>query len=644
MGAGRVMDRNRFPSRLGPMDHHLLAEGTHLRAYEKLGAHPTVLEGEAGTAFAVWAPSARRVSVVGPFNGWDGRRHPLRPSDSGVWEGFVPGVGPGELYKFELEGPQGGLLALKADPFAFRCELPPRTASVVHGLGGYAWGDAGWMAARGRVPIHRAPFSAYEVHLGSWRRRPDGRYLNYREIAEQLIPYVKYLGFTHVELLPVSEHPFYGSWGYQPLGLFAPTGRYGTPEDFKAFVDAFHQAGLGVVLDWVPAHFPEDAHGLGFFDGTHLYEHADPRQGRHMDWGTLIYNYGRREVQTFLLANALYWLDQFHIDGLRVDAVASMLYLDYSREPGQWLPNRHGGRENMEALAFLRRLNETVYAEHPDTFTIAEESTAWPGVSRPTSAGGLGFGFKWNMGWMHDTLLHFSRPMPHRRFHHDELTFSLLYHGTENFVLPLSHDEVVHGKRSLLGRMPGSAWERLANLRLLLAWAFAHPGKKLVFMGAELGQEREWSHATALDWGLLDRPDHKGIHDLLRDLNALYRARTSLHEGDCEPGGFTWIECGDRANSVLSLLRLGPAPGDLTAVILNFTALVYRDYRVGVPPADAFEEILNTDAPAYGGQGFLNPGRLRPEAVPQHGHRQSLPLTLPPLGAVFLRPAAGGVE
>jgi 1,4-alpha-glucan branching enzyme len=634
-----VTNREPFHPWLGPLDHHLLSEGTHRRAYEKLGAHPTVLDGVAGTAFAVWAPGARRVSVVGSFNDWDGRRHPMRSNDSGVWERFIPEVGPGELYKFELAGPHGELLALKADPFAFRCEVPPGTASVVHGLGDHAWGDWAWMEARGRVPIHRAPFSAYEVHLGSWRRRPDGRFLDYREIAAQLIPYVTYLGFTHVELLPVSEHPFYGSWGYQPLGLFAPTGRYGLPEDFKAFVDAFHQAGLGVVLDWVPAHFPEDAHGLACFDGTHLYEHADPRQGRHADWGTLVYNYGRREVQNFLIANALYWLDQFHIDGLRVDAVAAMLYLDYSRKDGQWIPNRYGGRENLEAVDFLRRLNETVYAEHPDVFTIAEESTAWPMVSRPTSVGGLGFGFKWNMGWMHDTLVHVSRTMLHRRYHHDELTFSMLYHGTENYVLPLSHDEVVHGKRSLLGRMPGSAWERLANLRLLLAWTFAHPGKKLLFMGTELGQEREWNHSTALDWELLDHPGHKGIHDLLRDLNALYRERPSLHVGDCESGGFTWIECGDRANSVLSLLRTGPEPGDFTAAILNFTALPHRSYRVGVPAAGGYLELLNTDAAGYGGQGFLNAEILRTEPVPLHGHPQSLSLVLPPLGAVFLRPS-----
>ncbi|HEX9082614.1 MAG TPA: 1,4-alpha-glucan branching protein GlgB, partial [Holophagaceae bacterium] len=465
----------------------------------------------------------------------------------------------------------------------------------------------------------------------------DGRFLSYPEIAEQLIPYVQYLGFTHVELLPVMEHPFYGSWGYQPLGLFAPTGRFGSPEDFKAFVDAFHQAGLGVVLDWVPAHFPGDPHGLGFFDGTHLYEHADPRQGRHADWDTLIYNYGRREVQNFLMASALFWLDQFHVDGLRVDAVASMLYLDYSRKEGQWVPNRHGGRENLEAVAFLRRLNETLYALHPDTFTLAEESTAWPMVSRPTHAGGLGFGFKWDMGWMHDTLRFLSRPMPHRRFHHDEITFSMLYHGTENYVLPLSHDEVVHGKGSLLGRMPGSAWERLANLRLLLAWAFAHPGKKLLFMGTEFGQEREWSHSTALDWELLNRLDHRGVHELVRDLNGLYRDLPALHVGDCEPDGFTWIDCGDRQNNVLSLIRKGAGEEAFLVVVLNFTALVHRGYRIGVPRPGRYWEQLNTDAPGYGGQGFLNPEDRVAVPEPCHGCAQSLALTLPPLGAVFLR-------
>lgn len=631
--------------RMGPLDHYLLREGTHRRLFEKLGAHPCVQEGSPGTAFAVWAPNARSVSVVGSFNAWDGRQNPLTGSDSGVWEGFVPGVGPGELYKFELHGPDGALLPLKADPFAFRCEPPPGTASIVHGLGDYAWGDAAWMETRGREPFHRAPFSAYEVHLGSWRRRPDGAFMTYGEIAEQLIPYVRYLGFTHIELLPVGEHPYYGSWGYQPLGLFAPTSRYGSPEDFKAFVDAFHQAGIGVVLDWVPAHFPEDDHGLGFFDGTHLYEHADPRQGRHQDWGTLIYNYGRREVQNILIANALFWLEQCHVDGLRVDAVASMLYLDYSREAGQWIPNRYGGRENLDAVSFLRRLNETVYALHPDTFTIAEESTAWPMVSRPTHVGGLGFGFKWDMGWMHDTLRFLARPMLHRRYHHDELTFSLLYHHAENYVLPLSHDEVVHGKRSLLGRMPGSAWERLANLRLLLAWQFAHPGKKLVFMGVELGQEREWDHETALDWELLHQPGHHGIHDLLRDLNALYRAHPALHRGDCEAGGWAWVDCQDRHNNVLALLRRDPDSGEALLVVLNATALVHRGYRIGVPWEGPCEEILNTDAPLYGGQGFGNPGPLVPDAGPSHGFEHALALTLPPLGVLVIRSAgsSGGL-
>ena len=632
-----VEDPYRFPPWLGELDHHLLGEGTHLQSYTRLGAHPVALEGVPGTAFAVWAPGARRVSVVGPFNGWDGRRHLLRPSATGIWELFVPGVGQGELYKFEIIGAQGTLLPLKADPYAFRCEPAPGNASVVQGPPGQDWQDGAWMGSRAARPAHQAPFSAYEVHLGSWRRRPNGDFLTYRELAEQLVPYVRHLGFTHVQLLPVTEHPFYGSWGYQPLGLFAPTCRYGTPEDFKAFVEAFHAAGIGVVLDWVPAHFPGDAHGLASFDGTHLYEHADPRQGRHEDWGTLIYNYGRREVQNVLIANALYWLDRFHVDGLRVDAVASMLYLDYSRKAGEWIPNRHGGRENLDAVAFLRRLNETVYAAHPGAFTVAEESTAWPMVSRPTSAGGLGFGFKWNMGWMHDTLAYFSRTMLHRRHHHDELTFSMLYHGTENYVLPLSHDEVVHGKRSLLGRMPGTEWERFANLRLLLAYTFAHPGKKLLFMGTELAQEREWNHGTALDWERLDQPGPKGVQDLLRELNGLYRTRPSLHECDCDPGGFQWIECGDRENSVFSLLRRGLDPADFTAVVLNLTALPHHGYRIGVPEAGRYQEILNTDAPVFGGQGFLNGGELATEAVPMHGHAQSLALTLPPLGATFLR-------
>ena len=626
-------------STLGDLDLHLLGEGTHLRAYEKLGAHPRQLGGMDGVSFAVWAPNAQSVSVVGDFNGWDGRCHPLRqPGANGFWEIFVPGVGLGALYKFQIHGPAGNLLPLKADPFAFRCEAAPGTASIVHGLQDHPWGDGAGMETRRRTRTHEAPVSIYELHLGSWRRRPDGTYMTYGEIAADLAPYASWLGFTHVQLLPIMEHPFDPSWGYQPLGLFAPTSRFGGPEDFKLFVDTLHQAGLGVILDWVPAHFPEDSHGLGQFDGTHLYEHADPRQGRHMDWGTLIYNFGRTEVQNFLIANALFWLDRYHIDGLRVDAVASMLYLDYSREAGQWIPNRHGGRENLEAVAFLRRLNEVVYGHFPDACTIAEESTAWPAVSRPTDQGGLGFGFKWDMGWMHDTLRYLGQGMMARPHHHDQITFSMLYHDSENYVLPLSHDEVVHGKRSILGRMPGDAWERMANLRLLYAWLYAHGGKKLLFMGGEFGQGREWNHDTALDWGLLEQPAHKGIHDLVRDLNGLYRSHTALHQGDCQSGGFSWIDCGDRFNSVLTLLRRGADSADFMAIAFNFTSLTQSGYRVGVPQAGTYTELLNTDSMHYGGRNEGNTGRIRTEPVPAHGFPQSLNLTLPPLAALFLRP------
>ena len=626
-------------STLGDLDLHLLGEGTHLRAYEKLGAHPRQLGGVDGVSFAVWAPNAQSVSVVGDFNGWDGRCHPLRqPGSNGFWETFVPGVGVGALYKFQIHGPEGNLLPLKADPFAFRCEAAPGTASIVNGLQDHPWGDGAWLEARRRTRTHEAPVSIYELHLGSWRRRPDGTYMTYGEIAADLAPYVSWLGFTHVQLLPIMEHPFDPSWGDQPLGLFAPTSRFGGPEDFKCFVDTLHQAGLGVILDWVPAHFPEDSHGLGQFDGTHLYEHADPRQGRHMDWGTLIFNFGRTEVQNFLIANALFWLDRYHIDGLRVDAVASMLYLDYSREEGQWIPNRHGGRENLEAVAFLRRFNEVVYGHFPDACTIAEESTAWPAVSRPTDQGGLGFGFKWDMGWMHDTLRYLAQGMMARPHHHDQITFSMLYHDSENYVLPLSHDEVVHGKRSILGRMPGDAWERMANLRLLYAWLFAHGGKKLLFMGGEFGQGREWNHDTALDWDLLEQPAHKGIHDLVRDLNGLYRGHTALHQGDCQTGGFAWIDCGDRFNSVLTLLRRGADSADFMAIAFNFTSLTQSGYRVGVPQAGTYTELLNTDSRHYGGRNEGNTGRIRTEPVPAHGFPQSLNLTLPPLAALFLRP------
>ncbi len=626
---------------LGDLDLHLLGEGTHLRAYEKLGAHPCEEDGVAGVNFAVWAPNARSVSLVGDFNGWDGRQQPMRQAGpNGFWETFVPGVGPGALYKFEIHGPEGNLLPLKADPFAFRSERAPGTASIVHGLPERPWGDGAWMEQRRRTRAHTAPMSIYELHLGSWRRRPDGTFMSYRELAAELAPYASWLGFTHIQLLPIMEHPYDPSWGYQPLGLFAPTSRFGGPEDFREFVDTMHQAGLGVILDWVPAHFPEDAHGLGMFDGTHLYEHADPRQGRHTDWGTLIYNYGRTEVQNFLFANALFWLDQYHIDGLRVDAVASMLYLDYSREEGQWIPNRYGGRENLEAVAFLRRLNEVVYSQFPDAFTVAEESTAWPGVSRPTDKGGLGFGFKWDMGWMHDTLRYLGQGMMARPHHHDDITFSMLYHDAENYVLPLSHDEVVHGKHSLYGRMPGDPWERLANLRLLYAWLYAHGGKKLLFMGGEFAQGLEWNHDTALDWGLLEQPDHKGVHDLLRDLNGLYRGLPALHEGDCQGGGFAWIDCGDRFNSVLTLLRRASDPGDFVVAAFNFTALPQHGYRIGVPAAGTYVELLNTDSEHYGGRNLGNTGRIQTEPIPAHGFPQSLNLTLPPLAALFLRPDA----
>ena len=633
------MEPPRLATTLGDLDLHLLGEGTHLRAYEKLGAHPRSVAGVAGVSFAVWAPNARSVSVVGDFNGWDGRAHPLTQiGPNGFWETFVPGLVAGMFYKFEIHGPTGNLLPLKADPYAFRCERAPGTASVIHGLRPHAWGDGAWMEARRHRKAHAAPLSIYELHLGSWRRRPDGSFMSYQEIAADLAPYSSWLGFTHVQLLPVTEHPYDPSWGYQPLGLFAPTSRFGGPEDFKAFVDTLHQAGLGVILDWVPAHFPEDAHGLASFDGTHLYEHADPRQGRHMDWGTLIYNYGRAEVQNYLISNALFWLDQFHVDGLRVDAVASMLYLDYSREAGQWIPNRHGGRENLEAVAFLRRLNETVYAQFPDTFTVAEESTAWPGVSRPTDKGGLGFGFKWDMGWMHDTLRYLGEGMMARPHHHDDITFSMLYHDSENYVLPLSHDEVVHGKRSLYGRMPGEPWERMANLRLLYAWLFAHGGKKLLFMGGEFAQGKEWNHDTALDWGLLNQPDHKGIHDLIRDLNGLYRRHPALYEGDCQHGGFSWIDCGDRFNSVLTLLRRASDSRDFMAIAFNFTARPQRGYRIGVPSAGTYAELLNTDSTYYGGRNQGNTGRIETEPVPAHGFPQSLNLILPPLAALFLKP------
>lgn len=644
-----IEDPYRFGPYLGELDCYLLAEGNHLRPYEKLGAHPTEVGGIPGVAFAVWAPNARRVSVVGPFNNWDGRVNPMRNrTDCGVWEIFIPHIGPGEIYKYEIKSREGVVLPLKFDPYAFYGEKPPANASVVHGLRDYDWRDGEWI--RRREEIHGGPgggldtpMSIYEVHLGSWRRVPeDGmRYLTYREMADQLVGYVKDLGFTHIELLPIHEFPFDGSWGYQPIGLFAPTSRFGTPEDFKFFIDRCHQEGIGVIIDWVPGHFPTDAHGLGFFDGTHLYEHSDPRLGMHMDWNTLIYNYGRTEVQNFLIANALYWIEQFHIDGLRVDAVASMLYLDYSRKEGEWIPNRYGGNENLEAIAFLKRLNEIVYAQGKGAVTLAEESTAWPMVSRPTYLGGLGFGYKWNMGWMHDTLEYFKKDPIHRRYHTNQLTFGLLYAFNENFVLPLSHDEVVHGKGSLFTRMAGDRWQKFANLRAYYAFMWAHPGKKLLFMGGEFGQEREWNHDGSLDWHLLEDSQHRQVKDLMSDLNRLYVAEDALHDQDFDHHGFEWIDCSDTDRSIFSWVRWPQdreAGGRPVVVVCNLTPLVHHEYRVGVPVGGSYREALNTDALHYGGSGVSSGQSVGADAVEQHGRPFSLCLTLPPLATVYYIP------
>jgi len=641
-GVRDVDDPYGFPPLLGELDCHLLAEGSHWHAYDVLGAHPRCIDGVDGMAFAVWAPNAGRVSVVGPFNHWDGRVHVMRRRfECGVWEIFVPGVGAGELYKFELRT-RGGQLALKSDPYAYATEPPPGTASRTTGEAPFAWTDQVWMARRKSAALRSSPLAIYEVHLGSWRRHPDGSPLDYDELADALIPYVHDLGFTHLELLPVSEHPFAGSWGYQPTALFAPSARWGAPEGLRRFVDRCHAAGLGVLLDWVPAHFPRDAHGLEHFDGSCLYEHEDPRLGYHAAWGTSAYNYGRREVANFLIANALYWLREFHVDGLRVDAVASMLYLDYARAPGQWLPNRYGGHENLEAVAFLRRFNEIVHSEAPaGAVTIAEESTAWPMVTQPAYVGGLGFDFKWNMGWMNDTLAYMRRDPVHRRFHHDQLTFGLLYAFSENFVLPLSHDEVVHGKGSLLGKMPGDRWQRLANLRLYLAFQYTQPGKKLLFMGGEFAQEREWDHDGSLDWQLLADPDHQGMQRLVRDLNRLYRTLGSLHRKDCEGGGFQWIDCSDSEQSVLAWQRMGDDPHELVVVACNFTPVPRLGYRIGVPRPGRYREVFNSDARDYGGSGMGNCGGVAADAVPWHGMACSLALTLPPLAALILiAPAA----
>jgi 1,4-alpha-glucan branching enzyme len=632
-------DIYRFKPVLGELDIHLLTEGNHLISYRKLGANPITHEGVEGVAFAVWAPNAQRVSVVGGFNTWDGRRMPMRKiHGAGYWEIFIPGLRPGELYKYELLGVSGELLPLKADPYAEQAERPPGTASRIAAPSRYVWQDGAWMAGRGRANDRESPISIYEVHLGSWRRNvaEGGRYLSYRELAEQLVRYASDMGFTHIEILPVAEYPFDGSWGYQPISLFAPTSRYGEPDDFRFFVDACHGAGLGLWLDWVPGHFPTDAHGLGRFDGTALYEHADWRQGFQRDWNTLVFNFGRREVANFLLSSALYWLREFHIDGLRVDAVASMLYLDYSRREGEWIPNAYGGRENLEAIAFLRRMNELVFGEQSGATTSAEESTAWPMVSRPTYVGGLGFGFKWNMGWMHDTLRYISIDPLYRKYHHNDLTFGLLYAFHENFVLPLSHDEVVHGKGSLIGRMPGDAWRKFANLRAYFAFMWAQPGKKILFMGGEFAQDWEWNHDWQLDWQALEHPLHRGVQLLVRDLNRLYRATPALHQLDCDPAGFAWIDVANASESVLSFMRRAREPQELAIVVCNFTPIPRANYRIGVPRLGRYRERINTDAEVYGGGNVGNAGEIHAEEHPMHGLPYSLCLQLPPLGALIL--------
>ncbi len=626
-------DPYRFPPQIPDFDLLLFSEGRHWHAYRFFGAHPWTVDAVEGVLFATWAPNAARVSVVGDFNHWDGRVHPMRVrGGSGVWELFIPGLGAGTLYKFEIRNREHGSLHLKSDPYAQQFELRPASACVVAATSVYAWRDEEWVARRSDARWYHGPISIYEMHLGSWRRDADGRFLNYRALAYQIVAHVKALGFTHIELLPITEYPFDGSWGYQSLGYFAPTSRFGNPDDFRYFVDYCHQHGIGVILDWVPAHFPKDPHGLARFDGTPIYEHEDPRLGEHRDWGTLIFNYGRNEAKNLLLASALYWIEEFHLDGLRVDAVASMLYLDYSRGFGEWIPNRHGGRENLEAVAFLRELNTMLHGRHQGVLVIAEESTAWPMVSRPTWIGGLGFTLKWNMGWMHDALNYFSQDPIYRSYHHHDLTFGLLYAFTENFLLPLSHDEVVHGKGSLIAKMPGDEWQRFANLRLLYAWMYTLPGKKLLFMGAEFAQITEWNHDKALDWHLLDETRHGGVMRLVTDLNHLYRNTTALHHHDCEHEGFEWIDCHDASQSVVSFLRhSGEQP---VVVVLNFTPVVRHNYRIGVPMRGLYRELLNTDAVCYGGSGVGNCGSTTTEDIPWMGRNYSINLVLPPLGAL----------
>jgi len=622
---------------LTDLDKHLFAEGTHERIYEKLGAHLTEIDGVQGVHFAVWAPNARQVYLIGDFNYWNSVQHPMQSlGESGIWTRFEPGLGPGTMYKYRIITQDGQTLD-KADPYAFAAELRPQTASVVADLDTYTWSDAGWMQNRKRHQSLDAPIAVYEVHLGSWQRGEGNRYLTYAELAERLIPYVKEMGYTHIELLPITEHPYDGSWGYQTVGYYAPTRRFGSPQDFMAFVDACHQAEIGVIVDWVPAHFPKDPHGLGFFDGTHLYEHADPRKGEHTDWGTYIFNYGRHEVRSFLLSNAVFWLDKYHIDGLRVDAVASMLYLDYSRKEGEWIPNEYGGRENLEAIHFLKRFNEVVHGIFPDVLTFAEESTAWPQVSRPVYVGGLGFDMKWNMGWMHDTLEYMSKDPIHRRYHHNSLTFSLMYAFSEQFILPLSHDEVVHMKGSLVSKMSGDGWQKFANLRAYYGYMYGHPGKKLLFMGGEFGQWKEWDYNYSLDWHLLAYEPHRGLSRLVQDLNRLYRQESALHEVDFEAVGFEWIDCTDSDQSVIAFMRHNRAGDEHLIFVCNFTPVPRHNYRIGVPEAGFYAELLNTDAAEYWGSGMGNFGGLHSDPIPWHYQPHSLNLTLPPLATLILK-------
>lgn len=618
-------------------DLHFFNEGSHFRLYDKLGAHPVSAGSERGTYCAVWAPNAEHVSVVGDFNEWDKRRHPLKPrGDSGIWEGLLTGVGPGSRYKFHLVTKYFGYAVDKADPLAFYSQISPETASVIWNLG-YEWNDEPWMRERHARDSFRTPMSIYELHLGSWKQvaEENGRSLTYRELAPQLADYVRKTGFTHIEILPIMEHPFYGSWGYQVTGYFAPTSRYGTPQDFMYLVDYLHQQGIGVILDWVPSHFPNDEHGLAFFDGTHLYEHADPRKGMHPDWNTCIFNYGRNEIRSFLISNGLFWLDKYHIDGLRVDAVASMLYLDYSRKEGEWIPNQYGGRENLEAVEFIRRFNQEAYKAYPGIQIIAEESTAWPMATKPPYVGGLGFGFKWDMGWMHDTLKYMTQNPVHRKYHHNELTFRSLYTFSENFVLPLSHDEVVHGKGSLLSKMPGDYWQKFSNLRLLFGYMYAQPGKKMIFMGGEIGQWREWDHNSSLDWNLLEYDAHCGLQRWVQDINRLYRMEPAL-QLDSEPAGFEWIDGSDADNSVLSFLRKALS-GESILVVCNFTPVPRDNYRVGVPANGYWNELLNSDGKEYWGSGIGNSYCVQAEAVPIHGRDYSLNLRLPPLAIEFFK-------